>query len=443
MPQSKSLSTPARRKNIPSKEHQKSPRRRDRQVESVPYPGPETSKSMESLPSELLQSILVIFTTVFRDLLRTDIHPTVQEIKGHLYNRDFDKAFSKPEYLEAYAARWSPSRALGYVQVFRDIGKYLEECLHLAANTSIEKNESQLERNVINIGGGAGAEMVGLMGWLNLVQEKQRLVWEAKSEPTADDSDTSRNVEDDVALSGPLTLGEDGFMDGLMTKLQAMSSTTTAIDPHSKNAAIDTNSNTCSNEQEESSNTNANGVSMLSSVQLPIHLHVLDIAPWSTVLAQLHNATNTNLTHTPQTNLSFHHKDVLNMSSDFFSAYLPTTNLITIMFTLNELFSTSLSKTQNLLLNLTLHAGLGTLLLVIDSPGSYSTVKLGEMEKRYPMNWLLNHVLLETAKQACDDSPQWEKIIERESVWFRVPEELKYPIALENMRYQLHLFRKL
>lgn len=133
------------------------------------------------------------------------------------------------------------------------------------------------------------------------------------------------------------------------------------------------------------------------------------------------------------------------------------------MFTLNELYTTSLALTQAFLLNLTECVGRGALLLVVDSPGSYSSVLLGGREKRYPMQWLVDHVLLggweETSGQAgkegrdgeegregkkgrSESKPLWTKLREEESRWFRLSGKCEYPIELENMRFQLHVYRR-
>jgi 25S rRNA (uracil2843-N3)-methyltransferase len=86
----------------------------------------------------------------------------------------------------------------------------------------------------------------------------------------------------------------------------------------------------------------------------------------------------------------------------------------------------------------------GSLLLVMDSPGSYSETIVGNEAKKYPMQWLLDHTLLETQKLGANESiPQWEKLISEDSKWFRIAETLHYPIPLENMRYQIHLYRRL
>ena len=36
---------------------------------------------------------------------------------------------------------------------------------------------------------------------------------------------------------------------------------------------------------------------------------------------------------------------------------------------------------------------------------------------------------------------QWEKVHAQDSRWFRLPKGLRYPIELEDMRYQVHLYK--
>jgi 25S rRNA (uracil2843-N3)-methyltransferase len=118
--------------------------------------------------------------------------------------------------------------------------------------------------------------------------------------------------------------------------------------------------------------------------------------------------------------------------------------LLTLLFTLNELYTSSISKTTAFLLKLTIAAKPGSLLLVVDSPGSYSETAVGNAAKKYPMHFLLNHTLIGPSKP--DDieiSPDWEKVVSDDSRWFRIPEGLRYPISLENMRYQIHLYRRI
>ena len=87
----------------------------------------------------------------------------------------------------------------------------------------------------------------------------------------------------------------------------------------------------------------------------------------------------------------------------------------------------------------------GAMLLVIDSPGSYSTVTLNGAEKNYPMQWLLDHTLLADVSggKAKEEVKLWEKLQDDDSRWFRLDDRLEYPIELENMRMQLHLYRRI
>jgi 25S rRNA (uracil2843-N3)-methyltransferase len=117
-------------------------------------------------------------------------------------------------------------------------------------------------------------------------------------------------------------------------------------------------------------------------------------------------------------------------------------SLVTIMFTLNELFTSSTPKATALLLALTDSMEPGSWLLVVDSPGSFSEITLGSgVPKTYPMQWLLNHTLLEAAGSR-DGVRKWRQHFTDDSKWFRIDPRLKYRLELENMRYQMHLFHR-
>lgn len=121
-----------------------------------------------------------------------------------------------------------------------------------------------------------------------------------------------------------------------------------------------------------------------------------------------------------------------------------STALVTLMFTLNELFSTSMAKATGFLLRMTDSLQPGAVLLVVDSPGSYSTLRLGkggEQERRYPMKFLLDHTLLSVARG------KWERVFAQESRWWRRDAaRLRYDVGpgagLEDMRFQIHVYRR-
>ncbi|KAG9191435.1 25S rRNA (uracil2843-N3)-methyltransferase [Alternaria panax] len=333
------------------------------------------------IPIELQQLLLNIFRNSFAERLSSDFGPLLQEVKGHLYNRDFATAFGKNEYLETYAARWSPSRALGYLDLIWEWKDELwadeeEEDENEAVDKEGAKSKS---RKVVCLGGGAGAEIVALGGMQKLISDM-----------------SSEREGSEVAMQ------------------------------HVEVAAI-------------------------------------DVADWSAVVEVLANQ----LTTAPTLNkyasaaakaanvpplkpediaVKFKQQDVLQASAEELSAQLVHANIVTLLFTLNELYSASMPLTQKFLLHLTSILQPGAFLLVVDSPGSYSSVTLNGAEKKYPMQWLLDHTLLEQATEnrgSKDEIVRWEKIKEDGSRWYRLDERLRYPIELENMRMQAHLYRKI
>ena len=199
-------------------------------------------------------------------------------------------------------------------------------------------------------------------------------------------------------------------------------------------------------------------------------LHVIDMADWSSILQRLQSGIKTCIPTTAEAkqepfvpevhfNVEFTQQDVLAMSVAQMTAAFQQSALATLMFTLNELYNTSIAKTTNLLLTMTLVMSPGTHLLVVDSPGSYSTVELGKndradssngvgsTEKKYPMQWMLDHTLLETSTLGSGSKEggesRWRKVVGEEAIWFRRNGKLRYPINLEDMRYQMHLYEHL
>ena len=350
------------------------------------------------VPIELQQIVLDIFRNTFAPRFEPGFSTIVQQIKQHLFNRDFKSAFGQESFLEAYAMRWSPGRALAYTEIFYQVLsenqlehqtlKQDSRGLPLAAS----EMQSASTKQIVCIGGGAGAELVAAAAYLQLI-----------GRPRIDFDD-----------------------------------------PEGRSKCSPTS----------------------------IAIKSIDIADWSTVLEKLHScmtaappiseysssaakAANPALITPAACTLGFMQEDVLNINNRDFATVFSDVVLVTLMFTLNELYSSSISATTNFLLSLTIFLKPGTLLLVVDSPGSYSTVHVGKASsvddgstrKRYPMQWLLDHTLLESAAISTSKNTsaerQWKKLESKESEWFRLSNELRYPVNLEDMRYQLHLYRRL
>ena len=322
------------------------------------------SEPIPRAPLKLQQQCL----DIFRDAFSPSSHDatTLQEVKGHLYNRDFAAAFGNDAYLRVYASRWSPSRALAYLDVLAYLQQHFRSCQQAGGVTAA---------SVLCFGGGAGGELVALAGWLKSLKDQA---------PEAN------------ALALNVTLADIADWTHVVDELRKGITTPPQLSKYASQAKKDAN------------------VSLLDESEISV---------------------------------SFQQSDVLDTGADQINRideHFVKANLITFMFTLNELYSTSMVKTQDLLSRITDASCAGALLLVVDSPGSYSTVSLNGTEKKYPMHWLLDYTFLGPSINGTSNptNVKWEKLIDEDSHWFRLPPGLSYPIELENMRYQIHLYRR-
>jgi len=324
-----------------------------------------------------------------------DTKTLIQTLKSHLYNRNFESAFADAsgELLRAYALRWSAARALGYAGLFKSLLEVLNR------EQGGAQSEGSVGHHVVCIGGGAGAEIVALAAaWRDLMDAQ-----------SGDLPDALGNLSLDTAKA--------------KEQRSSPSLSITAVDIGDWSVVVDRLSSTVLSPNVPSSKSNP-------APLLPTHYNLVVNFNRLDVLSLSESELNL-LYHTTQSHSS-----------------MPTT-LVTLMFTLNELFSTSMAKATAFLLRTTDLLQPGTIFLVVDSPGSYSTLKLGKgdssgapQERQYPMKFLLDHTLLSVAKA------KWEKIYSQDSRWWRrdAP-KLWYDVGegagLEDMRFQIHVYRRL
>lgn len=346
---------------------------------------PISAKDNDAVQSPREQQILLnIFSDAFAAVLSSDRFPTLlQEIKQALHRRDFGSAFGSEEYLETYAARWSPTRALCYASIFLGIRRYMDEMPgHADEPGHTTKEASSRASGPMEPDQGADGE--------------------------ATESEQPRGPRLRMLCIGGCAAEHVAFASHLRT-------------------------------------TNRRG-----------SLSLLDSGPWAHVASLLQNsvtaapplskyasasikASNKPLLGTNQLDAAFTQADVLDLAEGELAEVVGSrAQVVTLFFTLNELYTGGgLGKTTRFLRALGRVLPADSLLLVVDSPGSYSEAAVGKEKKRYPMQWLLNHTLLES------ETPEykWERLDSHDSLWFRIPEGLIYPIQLENMRYQMHLYR--
>ena len=381
---------------------------------------PRVPSKSKTVPVELQQLLLNIFYNAFRENYNSKLSGLIQRTKQHLFNREFNNAFGSEDLREAYAMRWSPSRALAYMQIFYTLTpltrRLLSECgggsgdsgqgaidkpqdaLANAHNLAEDAEDPRGKNNrIVCIGAGAGAEIIALGGYLSLLSN--RPVFDSQKVISQDKGQGRSTSPQRVEITAVDIADWESVVDRLHSKL-------TVAPPLSQYASAEA------------------------------------------------KAANTALIGTNAMILDFVKQDILSMAMDQMPAIFADALLVTLMFTLNELYTSSISATTNLLLALTMLLPTGTLLLVVDSPGSYSTVSVGKASdadgrstKNYPMQWLLDHTLLESAAIGSSKNAsverQWERLESQDSEWFRLPSELRYPIELEDMRYQMHLYQRL
>ncbi|OAA57705.1 hypothetical protein ISF_06946 [Cordyceps fumosorosea ARSEF 2679] len=319
-----------------------------------PLPTPSTTDDAPpqlSIPRQ--QRLLDLFAAAFAPALAAPSLPAeLQAIKQALYLRDFAAAFGRPDRLAAYAARWSPTRALCYAGVFRS---YLPAAAAAAAGG----------RTRMICVGGCAAEHVAFASYLE-------------------------------GAGGDLTLVDAAPWGEVAERLQEVIAAPPPLSSYASAAA-----------------RAANGPLVEAGRLRPRvlqrdALRITD-AEWAELL--------------------------LAPAGDGAQV------VVTLLFTLNELYTSGgVAATTRFLAALGAALPDAALLLVVDSPGSYSEAAVGKDSKRYPMQWLLHHTLTEQQAGAAT-AWRWTRLESHDSLWFRLSDQLTYPIQLENMRYQLHLYR--
>jgi len=168
-------------------------------------------------------------------------------------------------------------------------------------------------------------------------------------------------------------------------------------------------------------------IALTSKSPIQINVNIHDVADWTEPLGILHRAVidRWNISENVVSQ-KFFITDILEPSAELLEQ-LASTNLITLMFTVNELFVYK-KKTMQLLALLKEKLQKGTYLLVLDSAGDFSEIVVG---KNTYMSF-----------QLFDFLPGFKRIISVDSRWYRYPVNLKYPLKLNNQRYFLRLYLK-
>ncbi|KAI8983476.1 hypothetical protein BDB01DRAFT_835572 [Pilobolus umbonatus] len=172
----------------------------------------------------------------------------------------------------------------------------------------------------------------------------------------------------------------------------------------------------------------AAAMTRLPAEKQQIKLILQDIGNYSTVIDSFERTIRDKwLITESQLECVFDQSDILDLSNEETIRRFSTSNLITFMFVMNELFvkkGPAMALIQKMIGCMRKNA----YLLVVESAGSFSHLKVGN--KTYMV-----YTLLDAIKDL-------ELVVGEDARWYRHPEDLKYPLDVQNMRYFIRLYKK-
>ncbi|KAJ1675968.1 hypothetical protein EV182_000221 [Spiromyces aspiralis] len=162
----------------------------------------------------------------------------------------------------------------------------------------------------------------------------------------------------------------------------------------------------------------------------PLVIHTQDYADWTPVLTRLEDSIRRKwgVTEGEHIRCEYSQNNLMEIRQELRDE-LGRADLVTVMFVFNELF-TAKSKAMEFVKAMVMHLRRGALLLLVDSAGSFSSVKVGE--RNY-----MSHMFFDALKS------HFKPLISDDARWYRHPAQLDYPLPVENMRYFIRLYQKL
>lgn len=177
-----------------------------------------------------------------------------------------------------------------------------------------------------------------------------------------------------------------------------------------------------------------------------LNVDIVDISNWEEGLNDVYNhileywlsnsSNDAEQPNQPPLTYNFVKKDILQLSSE--ELQLAKQDLVTLLFTTNELFSENRSQSVSFLKTLNNGCRKGCYLLIVESAGSFSHIQVGT--KMFPVQFLVDTVLC--GPPGHEKEGAWEIVDSDDSCWFRLEKNLDYPLKLENMRFFYRLYRK-
>ncbi|KAF8946526.1 hypothetical protein BGZ47_000318 [Haplosporangium gracile] len=332
---------------------------------------------------------------------------TLQTIKSHFFNRNYDAVFQNPEHLPVYSARYAPSRALCYYHLFME---------HPVLMKTLEGGPS----TILCIGSGAGSELVGIsaaMVHANPVV-KVKKVKKVLTKAVKDEAEemTKHDTKDTKDINGAI---EDTTTSlGMETLTVSTESTQNSASPTAASETTPASASPETKTKAKKPKVNKKKVTIVMQ----------DYVDWSPILKPMEAVVRSRMLLNPERlQCETEIGNVLDLSEDLLER-VAKADLITFMFVLNELFQ---DKKRTMLLVAKIVAAMpsGAHMLVVDSAGSFSNLKVGE--RTYMVYMLLDHL------------KSLEIVYQDDATWYRCPPSLTYPLKLENMRHFVRIYKKL
>ncbi|KAH7312714.1 hypothetical protein B0I35DRAFT_437575 [Stachybotrys elegans] len=353
----------------------------------TPSSGPRVLEQL--IPQELQQLVLDIYRETFpacNDF--EELKPALREIKDAVAQGNFEQAFGTEDKREKFTIRWSPSKALACSNILASVFNELkeEESVNL-----LKHGQDHRAINVLSF----GQAPAGLMAFMALMKHQ----------------------DFDLASNSPSPLSSDG-----------------------------------NSESQCSHNSRWN-------------IHLIHAVDWSHVISSLHQsltqprplskyasakARASNMPPLAHDALSWHftQSDAVGCEAEALHDMMGSCPaLITLLFTLGDMYSSSISQASAFLRNLTASAPKGSLLVVVDDMKTYPE---GQEEGLHLSELIYGALNPEERREeprreedALEKSKAWEKLVEHDDNVFQIRKGLWFPVSLENIKYQIHVLKRL
>jgi len=333
-----------------------------------------------------------------------ELKGVLREINEKVLVREWAEALGTEEKREAFAVRWSPSRALAYANVVAELCRRGEEEEWSVLPSS--DDEAQRTMKAVCFGGNA-AEVMAFAALLRYLRPS--------------------------AAGKPQTELDEG---SLPEKSQ----------PHLDMTVID------------SADWKSGLDKLLLATTTP--------PPLSKYASASARASNHSLLSPSAISLTFQQNDILTMTAKQVIDTVGNTPCLTTFFlTLGNLYNFSIPKTTAFMYKLDAVLAVGSIILIIDvigssvpSPSAATADPESEEAKPYTLSWLLDRVLLgkpaekvptqgrgkKVVEEEEANKPvvRWEKIVAEDMKINKLDEKLRYPGSLENVKFQVLAYRR-